>query len=91
MSELRRRRPVGLQQKKKHAASDGSRTSVTAVKKRRRDLRRLLEHSEKLPAGVRIGYERELVSCDAEIEAAAEQARRSQLIKKYHMVRFFGT
>lgn len=67
-----------------------SRTSTNAIKKRKRDLRRLLEHAEKLPANIRISHERELASCDTELETAKETARRSQMIKKYHMVRFFG-
>lgn len=71
------------------ASHDASR-SVSTLKKRRRDLRRLLEHSGKLPADVRVRYERELAACDADIEAASEHAERSRMIKKYHMVRFFG-
>jgi hypothetical protein len=71
-------------------ALDKPKRSVNGLKKRRRDLKRLLEHAEKLPAGLRIEHERELASCKIQIEAAEEDARRSQMIKKYHMVRFFG-
>lgn len=70
--------------------TSSSRTSTNAIKKRKRDLRRLLEHAEKLPANIRISHERELATCDDELEAAKELANRSQMIKKYHMVRFFG-
>lgn len=73
-----------------HNNTLSSRTSTNAIKKRKRDLRRLLEHAEKLPANIRISHERELASCDTELETAKEMARRSQMIKKYHMVRFFG-
>ena len=64
--------------------------SLNALKKRKRNLRRLLEHAEKLPADIRINHERELASCTAGIEDAQNQAELSRMIKKYHMVRFFG-
>lgn len=67
-----------------------SNTNVNPLKKRRRDLQRLLKHSgETLAADVRVNYERELAACDAEIEIAHSAAERSRMIKRYHMVRFF--
>lgn len=86
---------------KRHAQPDDEQktASLSALKSRIRNLRRLLEHVEsaekhKMPAGVRIERERELEACQhelAEKTAAAQEAqRRNHLISKYHHVRFFG-
>jgi hypothetical protein len=80
----------GAVRNKAAASLDKPKRSVNSLKTRRRDLKRLLEHAEKLPAGLRIEHERELAACKIQIDAAEEDARRSQMIKKYHMVRFFG-
>jgi hypothetical protein len=73
--------------------------SVSELKSRIRNLRRLLEHVEseakhRMPANVRIERERELATCQHElaekIAAAKEAERRRNLISKYHHVRFFG-
>lgn len=70
-----------------------------ALKSRIRDLKRLLEHVDnepkyRMPANVRIERERELETCEHELEeklAAAREAEfRSKMIGKYHQVRFFG-
>lgn len=74
-------------------------TSISELKSRIRNLRRLLEHVEndpkhKMPANVRIERERELATCQHELEektaAVREAERRRNLISKYHHVRFFG-
>jgi type VI protein secretion system component VasF len=73
--------------------------SMSELKSRIRDLKRLLEHVDnvpkhKMPANVRIERERELATCQhelAERSAAAQEAeRRRKMISKYHHIRFFG-
>jgi hypothetical protein len=75
-------------------------STIGALKKRARDLRRLLEHVDnepkhKMPANVRVERERELEACEHELEeqtaAAREADRRRKMISKYHHIRFFGT
>lgn len=65
-------------------------SSVNAVKKRIRDVTRLLSRSEDLPADVRLDNERALAAYQQELAAADEEKIRQKMIKKYHMVRFFG-
>jgi hypothetical protein len=65
-------------------------SSVNAVKKRIRDVTRLLSRSEDLPADVRVENERALAAYQQELNAADEEKTRQRMIKKYHMVRFFG-
>jgi hypothetical protein len=65
-------------------------SSVNAVKKRIRDVTRKLQRAEDLPADVKMESERALAAYQAELAAAAEEKTRQKMIKKYHMVRFFG-
>lgn len=64
--------------------------SVNQLKSKIRDLARALEHSDHLPAGVRIEKERALAGYKQDVEKIHEDKRRNELIKRYHMVRFFG-
>ena len=66
-------------------------SSVNAIKKRIRDVTRKLERSENLPANVRVEDERALAAYQQELAAAEAEKVRQKMIKKYHMVRFFGT
>lgn len=65
-------------------------SSVNAIKKRIRDVKRRLERSETLPATIRVEDERALAAYEQELAAADEEKTRQKMIKKYHMVRFFG-
>ena len=65
-------------------------SSVNAVKKRIRDVTRRLERAQDLPANVRVEDERALVAYQQELAAAEAEKQRQKMIKKYHMVRFFG-
>ena len=65
-------------------------TSVNQLKSKIRDLTRVLEHSENLPPGVRIEKERALAGYKQDVEKIHIDKRKNELIKKYHMVRFFG-
>lgn len=65
-------------------------SSVNAWKKRIRDVTRRLERSTNLPADVRVEDERALAAYQQELAAAEEEKIRQKMIKKYHMVRFFG-
>jgi len=64
--------------------------SLNLLKKKIRDTTRLLRHAENMPAGVRIENERALAGYKQDLEAADEGKRKSKMIKRYHMVRFFG-
>ncbi|KAF2502571.1 hypothetical protein BU16DRAFT_554625 [Lophium mytilinum] len=72
--------------------------SLNSLKTRIRNLKRLLEHTDhdrgyKMPAGVRIVRERELATCEHDLEektsAAKDSKHRQKLIGRYHQVRFF--
>jgi hypothetical protein len=65
-------------------------TSVNAIKKRIRDVKRRLERSENLPANIRVENERALAAYQLDLAAAEEEKTRQKMISKYHMVRFFG-
>jgi hypothetical protein len=64
--------------------------SVNAIKKRIRDIKRRLKRSQNLPATIRVEDERALAAYKQELAAAGEEKIRQKMIKKYHMVRFFG-
>ena len=64
--------------------------SVNQLKSKIRDLTRALSHSDNLPAGVRIEKERALAGYKQDVDEIYEHKRRNELIKRYHMVRFFG-
>ena len=64
--------------------------SVNSLKSKIRDVSRLLNHSDKLPMDVRIEKERALAGYKLDLEAAQVEKQRQHIIKKYHMVRFFG-
>lgn len=65
-------------------------TSINAIKKRIRDVRRKLERSGDLPANVRIEDERALEVYQQELAGAKAEKIKQKMLKKYHMVRFFG-
>ena len=65
-------------------------SSVNTIKKRIRDVKRRLERSQNLPATIRVEDERALATYEQELAAADEEKTRQKMIKKYHMVRFFG-
>ena len=63
--------------------------SVNELKRRIRDVKRLLNR-EDLPADVRIIQERALSGYEKDLEDEMQRRDRSQMIKKYHFVRFLG-
>jgi hypothetical protein len=65
-------------------------SSINAIKKRIRDVKRRLERSDNLPATIRVEDERALAAYEQELAAADEEKARQKMIKRYHMVRFFG-
>jgi hypothetical protein len=73
-----------MRRKQAHASS------VNAIKKRIRDVTRKLERAEDLPANVRAEDERALAAYQQELASAQVEKTRQKMIKKYHMVRFFG-
>lgn len=73
----------------KPSATSDSSFAVNPLKSKIRDITRALEHSDRLPPGVRIEKERALVGYKQDLEKAERTKNKQQMIKKYHMVRFF--
>lgn len=67
--------------KKAHASND--------LNKQVRSLKRLLEQNDVLPADIRIEKERALQSVQHELDETLRAKRKSDMIGRYHMVRFF--
>ncbi|KAH6897052.1 hypothetical protein B0T10DRAFT_475836 [Thelonectria olida] len=72
--------------KARHRPNEG--TSQYA-KKRVRNIERLLNRNQDLPANVRNDLERELAAHKTSVTDKAHQKKRAAMITKYHMVRFF--
>ncbi|KAF6818970.1 rRNA-processing protein efg1 [Colletotrichum sojae] len=72
--------------KRKHKAKEGT---ANWNKTRARTIRRLLQSGKELPATVRNELEQELGALEERVEDHSFKKRRSQMISKYHMVRFF--
>lgn len=90
--ELASGRPQKKQRKTPQAESMHSKTiSVNAIKSKIRDVTRVLEHAQDLPMDVRIEKQRALVGYKQDLEKAQKTKERQRMIKKYHMVRFFGS
>ena len=64
--------------------------ALRPIKNRIRDLERLLQNVDKLPANIRAERERELDACYHDLARTEADIKRHNVIKKYHMVRFFG-
>lgn len=71
-------------------AVNSTSVSVNALKSKIRDVKRVLEHAQKLPLDVRIEKERALAGYSQDLEKAENEKEKQRMIKKYHMVRFFG-
>jgi len=70
---------------------DVSAENLATIKKRARALERLFsKDNSKIPADKQIELERELAAHKKRIAEAAAKKHRSDMIGKYHMVRFFG-
>jgi rRNA-processing protein Efg1 len=67
----------------------GDHLSVNELKRRIRDVKRLLNHAD-LPGDARIIQERALAGYEKDLAAEVEKRKRSEMIKKYHFVRFLG-
>ncbi|KAK2050425.1 hypothetical protein LZ31DRAFT_455256 [Colletotrichum somersetense] len=72
--------------RKKHRAKEGT---TSWNKTRARAIRRLLQSGKELPATKRNELEQELEALQEKVEEHDFRKRRSHMIQKYHMVRFF--
>ncbi|KAF9874075.1 rRNA-processing protein efg1 [Colletotrichum karsti] len=72
--------------KRKHKAKEGT---TAWNKTRARTIRRLLQSGKEVPATVRNDLEQELEALSERVEEHDFKKKRSQMIQKYHMVRFF--
>ncbi|KAI4278221.1 MAG: hypothetical protein LQ337_001162 [Flavoplaca oasis] len=82
----KKRKPKSSQSTSIHSNS----TSVNVLKSNIRSVSRVLEHAQDLPLDVRIEKERALAGYKQDLEKAQHEKERQRMIKKYHMVRFFG-
>lgn len=73
--------------KPKNQTKDGS---INALKKRVRTIERLFNKGSDVPGNTKVELERELAAHKATIMEITYRKKRSEMIKKYHMVRFFG-
>jgi len=80
----------GSNSKKKKSTEKAKPTSMNWVKKRVRTIERRLAIKDGLPANVRYELEKELDHHKSKISDLADHKKRRDVIKKYHMVRFFG-
>ncbi|KAH0552861.1 hypothetical protein GP486_006939 [Trichoglossum hirsutum] len=87
----RRSNISSLPRRKKRQArtEDAKPASVNPLKKRIRDLARLLERAEDMPADVRMDNERALAAHNQELAAAEAEKLKQKMARKYHMVKFF--
>lgn len=72
-----------------HKGADHT-TSINAIKKHIRDVKRRLERLRDMPADVRVENERALAAYEEELVTATGTKLRQKMIRRYHMVRFFG-
>lgn len=83
----------GAASEKRHKSYIGRKRQAqedSGAKKRIRAIERSLRRNQDMPANVRIDLERELASQKQIMEDKAYKKKRSTMISKYHMVRFFG-
>ncbi|OAQ96660.1 hypothetical protein LLEC1_01448 [Akanthomyces lecanii] len=91
MDENRRNRGQGGNERQtystgKHKAKQGS---AEWARKRTRSIQRMMSRNADIPANKRNEMERELAAHENTIADKSFQRRRSAMISKYHMVRFF--
>lgn len=82
----KKKRPLPVQTSNTQSSS----VSVNALKSKIRDVNRVLEHAQRLPLEVRIEKERALAGYRQDLEKAQHEKEKQRMIKRYHMVRFFG-
>ncbi|KAI1281363.1 hypothetical protein F5Y07DRAFT_354484 [Xylaria sp. FL0933] len=75
--------------KRRGAGGQEKPNSIAWIKKRARTIERRLNHPAKLPANVQHDLEKELEHHKQKMEDQADKKKRSAMIKKYHMIRFF--
>lgn len=71
-------------------SSGPSGQSLNEIKKRARDIQRRFQKADNMPADIQRNLERELAQCQRQIEDLGRKKRRSDMIGKYHHVRFYG-
>ena len=81
--------PKKRHKKKKHKTKPDS---LNWIRKRARTIDRKLQRSQdNLPGDVSVKLQRELAAHSERITQADDKKQRQKMIKRYHMVRFFGT
>ncbi|KAM3464642.1 hypothetical protein MY5147_006721 [Beauveria neobassiana] len=91
MEEKRRNRGQGGNSSQKYATGKHKAKLGSAewAKKRTRSIQRMMSRNGDIPANLRNDMERELAAHKSTINEKTFQRRRSAMISKYHMVRFF--
>ncbi|KAI9656567.1 MAG: 18S rRNA maturation protein [Bathelium mastoideum] len=66
-----------------------TKNAVNPLKERIRDIKRVLGHSDSMPADRQVELERELHTLEQELRTARSANQKRDMIGRYHMVRFF--
>jgi hypothetical protein len=74
----------------KNSTGDNKGLSINDLKRRIRDVKRLLTKAENLSPEARIVQERALKGYERDLELEKARRQRSEMIRKYHFVRFLG-
>lgn len=80
---------IAALQQPKLAQSNSSGLSINDLKRRIRDVKRLLSRANLSPEA-RIIQERALKGYEKDLKDEQDRRQRSEMIKKYHFVRFLG-
>ncbi|OJD17798.1 rRNA-processing protein EFG1 [Emergomyces pasteurianus Ep9510] len=83
-----RARTTGRPPVKPFRSRDVDLPSASELKNKIRDIKRLLNRADHLPADVRIEKERALMGYERDLEIVESRKNRAAMIKKYHFVRF---
>ncbi len=79
---------VNQQRKSEKVGKQGG--GIGPLKQRIRDIERLFRQRDDLPANVRVELEREMDAHKHEVAVKEAESRQKEMVKRYHMVRFFG-
>lgn len=87
----KRKQPFRSQHKTNESNAARPGQSLNEIKKRARNIERRFAKGDDLPADVQQRLRRELVQCKRQIDDLQYKKKRTEMIGKYHRVRFFGT
>lgn len=86
----KRKQPFKSHYKPSESSASKPGQSLNEIKKRARNIERRFAKGDDLPADVQQRLKRELVQCKRQIDDLQYKKKRTEMIGKYHRVRFFG-